>query len=529
MTLELQSVYQSGDPAFFPAIRAREQVPAELRARSVQGQMRFVAGSVVQIIALLMTGQLVIRQSFELRGGVQEAVLHVMDHSGPESSSSLRVEDALVFNALRDRPARAALLLLVAAHSHNLYPEIRAAWELMLRAVTDQGRALPLDPSVMKASSPQLKPAMLRLADILTYTAETVADSAQVTDHATRDPGDDVTVLILSGQSLPQPSMLAAGEDDAQTLTDLIRWTRRGLNVFLTGPTGTFKTTTANRAALANGANLFSVQGRPGLEDRDFYGGVYPTEHGPQWRPGPVAQAFDSAASGALTVIVFNEVTRFEPLYFNATIGMMDELSGDELAAHGVVFLPEDLHRIGLATQTEGRFYLLSLPNGTAIACRKELLSFVGTANLGSDYVTTGELDSALLRRYDRHVEMEPPQESVVMPLLLQAAGTPALARVGYDLELHTRTQVVDEFGQSDSGDPEGLLKRPMNFSTTRALLDEARELIEVGLPPQSAFIRAARTTAVAYCVPRQPNGSLDPAAKQRLEDDIHRFSMRLG
>ena len=68
-----------------------------------------------------------------------------------------------------------------------------------------------------------------------------------------------------------------------------------------------------------------------------------------------------------------------------------------------------------------------------------------------------------------------------------------------------------------------------MKFSTMRALLDEARELCEAGVPASAAFMRAARSTALAYCVPRQPSGTLDPAARQRLEDDVHRFASRLG
>ena len=133
------------------------------------------------------------------------------------------------------------------------------------------------------------------------------------------------------------------------------------------------------------------------------------------------------------------------------------------------------------------------------------------------------------MRRYERHVEVDYPDVDTVMPMLVAAAGNADLARAGYDLEVFTRTQIVDEIGMSGSADGEGLLKRPMNFSTTRALLDEVRELTLTGVPASAAFVRAARSTALPYCVPRQPNGTLDPAARQRLEDDIHRFASRLG
>ena len=520
-------LYPDKASPLFPNLPARMTIPKDLKARSANAQMRVTSTIVLHAVGQLLTGQSRLLQQVSTEGGVNDVALVSFIK---DDACRLSVTDTLTACPKRQTaslPLHMVLLPLGAAFSHHLFPDVGAAWQDVVDRAQHLGLNLPMTERQLQDAK-LLRNDLIRLSDTLAYAIETT--TIDIGDHVFTEQGEDVTPNLLNGSAFPQPPMPTLEGDSAPVLADLKRWIKRGVNVFLTGPTGTFKTSTANQAALANGANLFSVQGRPGLEDRDFYGGVYPVPgQEPKWVPGPVAQAFDSAASGALTVLVFNEVTRFEPLYFNATIGMMDEYSGAELAAHGVTFSEGHLNAMGLKQQDEGRYYLLTLPNGESIACRKELLCFVGTANLGSDYVTTGELDAALLRRYERHVEMTFPDESVVMPLLIQAAGDARVAEVAYRLEVFSRSQVVDELGFSEGADGEGLLKRAMNFSTTRTLLDEVRELALSGVPVRSAFVRAAQTTVVPYCVPRLPSGTLDPAARTRLEDDVLRHALQLS
>jgi hypothetical protein len=520
-------LYPDKSSPLFPDIKARMVIPPELRARSAASEMRVTSTIVLHAIGQLLIGQTRLLQQVSTEGGVNDVALVSVIK---DDECRLGVTDTLTASTKHQTgilPLHVVLLTLGAAFSHHLFPEVSAAWQDVVDRAGHLGLSLPMTERQLE-NAKLLRNDLIRLSDTLSYAIQTT--TIDIGHHSFTADGEDVTPNLLHGSAFPQPPMPTFDGPASSVLSDLKRWVRRGVNVFLTGPTGTFKTSTANQAALINRANLFSVQGRPGLEDRDFYGGVYPVPgKEPTWIAGPVAQAFDSAASGALTVLVFNEVTRFEPLYFNATIGMMDEYSGAELAAHGVTFTPEHLKAVGLSSQNEGRYYLLTLPNGESIACRKELLCFVGTANLGTDYVTTGELDAALLRRYERHVEMTFPDESVVMPLLIQAAGDAHLAEVAYRLEVFTRPQVVDDLGFSEEMSAEGLLKRAMNFSTTRTLLDEARELVESGVPARSAFIRAAQSTVVPYCVPRLPSGTLDPAARTRLEDDVMKHSLQLS
>jgi hypothetical protein len=520
-------LYPNRTSPLFQDIQPCTVIPVHLRARSAANEMRVTSSVVMHAIGQLLTGQTRMLQQISSEGGVNDVALVNMIGDDECRLSVADTITASMKHQTANLPLHVVLLTLGAAFSHHLFPEVGAAWQDVVDHATRLGLSLPMTGRQLDEST-LLRNDLIRLSDTLAYTIETT--TIDVGNHSFTADGEDVTRNLLNGSAFPQPPMPIFDGPGSSVLSDLKRWIRRGVNVFLTGPTGTFKTSTANQAALVNKANLFSVQGRPGLEDRDFYGGVYPVPgKEPAWVPGPVAQAFDSAASGALTVLVFNEVTRFEPLYFNATIGMMDEYSGAELAAHGVTFTEDHLKAMGLNSQNEGRYYLLTLPNGESIACRKELLCFVGTANLGTDYVTTGELDAALLRRYERHVEMTFPDESVVMPLLIQAAGDAHLAEVAYRLEVFTRPQVVDDLGFSEEMSAEGLLKRAMNFSTTRTLLDEARELVESGVPARSAFIRAAQSTVVPYCVPRLPSGTLDPAARTRLEDDVMKHSLQLS
>ncbi|WP_189091543.1 AAA family ATPase [Deinococcus ruber] len=527
MTFQPQKLYGAAPKAFtlFPALRERETIPAALKARHAGPAMRVISSPTLQAMAMLLTGEVELRQAFTLEEGTYQQVLYAGRANGT-SWSCLQMHDTLTLTS-QTETLPLILLALTASASLPIFEEINVAWKLFLSKAANLNLTLPCTQTQLQQNAAALKDVMIRLCDVLTYTLESHPITIESANPLLR--GDVVTPLVLSGMDLPAPPALPLSTPDTGIVGDLTHWLKRGLNVLMTGPTSTFKTTAANRALLNNHAAIFTVAGRPGLEDRDFYGGIYPGASGPEWIPGPVTQAFSSAANGTLTGIVFNEVTRFEALYFNATIGMMDEYSGAELAAQGITLTPQALQDIGLTSQSDGRFYLLTLPNGTQIPCRKELLCFIGTANLGSDYVTTGELDAALLRRFDRHVEMPHPERHEVMPMLIRAAGDAYLADVGYTLEVFTRTQVLDQSGRSDKTSAEGLLLRPMNFSVTRALLDETRELCGRGMPAQVAFLKAAQSTVVPYCVPRQPNGQLDPAALERLTDDIRRYSLGLG
>src|SRR5690606_19079700 len=85
-------------------------------------------------------------------------------------------------------------------------------------------------------------------------------------------------------------------------------------------PTGTFKTETGKQLALTTDARLVTLKGAAGIEDRDFWGSIVPTEHGPKWVDGPLTKAFRSAQKNK-TVLLIDELLRFEPLYANVLVG----------------------------------------------------------------------------------------------------------------------------------------------------------------------------------------------------------------
>ena len=180
---------------------------------------------------------------------------------------------------------------------------------------------------------------------------------------------------------------------------------------------------------------------------------------------------------------------------------------------------------MGIQGVPAGRYYALRLPNGDLIYAPTEYLSVIGTTNLGQDYITAQALDAALMRRFHRHVEVPYADEEQALKVILASCSDDHLARVTYQLEVHSREQVP----QNGSRSEEGLLAREMNPSVSAALAKETYALIhEEGLEPEAAFFEAAQTTAVPYCVPRMASGALEPAARERFEDLIREYGARL-
>ena len=333
----------------------------------------------------------------------------------------------------------------------------------------------------------------------ITFTPGTPATPRQEITQVFR--GEEVRV---APRATPNPG----GTD---LVVRLSRWIRGGQNVLLTGPTATFKTTDALTAATNAQAYIVMVGGRPGMEDRDLFGGTYPTPQGPQWVDGPVTEAFAKASSGTLTALVLNELTRFEPLHLGAMIGALDDVSAKTAQQMGVN-VPDD----------DTRYYALRLPNGELIHCPTQFLSVIGTTNIGSDYLTAQEIDTALLRRFHRHEDVPYADEARAQAMIARG-NDPILASAAYQLEVATRSQV-----QGRGMDEEGLLQREMNPAVSHALAQEATELAREGLNLNEAFRQAAECTCIPFCVPRLPSGVLDPAAAERLRDLITEIAQTL-
>lgn len=331
-------------------------------------------------------------------------------------------------------------------------------------------------------------------------------------DGELRSPARDVTEIFRGQVVVLAPSMVADAAVNSTLTARLRRWVAAGLNVLLTGPTSTFKTTAAISAAADAGAFIIMVGGRPGMEDRDLFGATYPTSEGPRWVDGPVTEAFNRASQGTLTALVLNELTRFEQLHLGAMIGALDDVDARTARQMGLP-VPEG---------SPLRYYVLRLPTGNVVWCPTTFLSVIGTTNIGSDYVTAQDIDAALMRRFHRHEDV-PYAEADQAMKVIAAGNDPTVARAAYELEIRTRTEVLG------SGlDGEGLLQREMNPSVSAALAQEATQLIHEGLDVAEAFVQAAQVTCVPYCVPRLTTGRLDPAALERFKELIQDLASTL-
>lgn len=310
----------------------------------------------------------------------------------------------------------------------------------------------------------------------------------------------------IPGRKSPRP--VAAVSSTSQRLSRLLR---RGGNALLVGPTGTFKTESVKQAALQENLRLVTIKGRPGLEDRDFFGGIYPGVNGPVWVDGPVTRAFRQAAEGKV-VLLFDELTRAEAYYVNAFIGILDHVSNHELQA------------MNLGSRPDGRYYVLQVPNGDVVVAPKGNLNFIATTNLGDDYIQGGRIDAALMRRFDLTVEVNTPDVKVVQHLYRQTLSTVPDPTQGQLVKLALE---FDDWSRKESTEADGVLERPSNPSVTMSWLKEALAIQQEGEGWESALVDAATVTVVPFCLPRV-NGQTPADISVAMTDEVFRMASRL-
>ncbi|MFC6663837.1 hypothetical protein [Deinococcus multiflagellatus] len=215
------------------------------------------------------------------------------------------------------------------------------------------------------------------------------------------------------------------------------------------------------------------------------------------------------------TVLILNELTRFEPMYLGAMIGALDDV--DEAT----------LRQMGAAPTraAPARYYALRLPNGELISAPVDTLSVIGTTNIGQDYQAAQELDAALLRRFDRHVDVPYADELRTAAVISSKCSHPGLATAAAHLELRSRMEV-----QGAGPGHEGLLARELNPAVSAALAMEALDLhMRQGLSLPDAFVEAAEVTAVPFCVPRTLSGAQDGSALARFQDLVREVAEGLA
>lgn len=346
---------------------------------------------------------------------------------------------------------------------------------------------------------------VIGLADALYFNAKTMIDSGtvQVADAAAdlHAAGRVVSPVDLRMQRLTRAAAPAPSSGaDTTPLARLKRLAAQGGTALMTGPTGTFKTHTGKRLAIETNARLVSLKGAAGLEDRDFWGAITPTPNGPAWVDGPLTRAFRLAREHK-TVLLIDELLRFEPLYANVLVGALDTVSSDELTAMGQQPLDSDAVH-----------YCVTLPSGETIATLKRNLTIIATTNVGEDYAQFGELDAALLGRFEVQIEMPEADPSVLKSIYSGIIKHAKLISALLKFERWTR---------ENTGAHGGLLQRPSNPRVSMNLLHETARLHADGVALRAALEAAFDVTLLPYCTPRTSDGALAEDAASVLADEF--------
>ena len=238
------------------------------------------------------------------------------------------------------------------------------------------------------------------------------------------------------------------------TIKRIERAITRGASVLLIGSTGVGKTEMTKAACLSQGAKLVKINAHPGLDDKSLYGGIYPDGKGSFcYAEGSLSEAFNYASEGHKTLLLIDEIARFDPYYIAILIGAFDELSGSEIKARpNVVNYLKDT-----VIDDEERYYLLCLPNGTYRIALVSNLCIIGTTNLGKDYQQAIKtLDPALMRRFKVHIDCKHLDNDTQVNILMNQLDIPHNVA-------ETMVQLAD-FSRTNTAIEGGLLRQQANL-----------------------------------------------------------------
>lgn len=400
-----------------------------------------------------------------------------------------------------------------------------------------------------QCQTPAALRAMLRLQDAVYFGMKTAAIGGLLKVDAELPSSGE-----LDGYEIYDLSKL--WKQNNSTQQTLLKFAiNQGKTALLMGPTGTFKTEMAKRAATEANAKLVVVKGRPGMEDRDFFQAIVPTLQGPQVVDGPLTEAFRKAQNHK-TVLLLDELLRFEAYYLGALVGALDQYSQQEIEAMGLRVPAQTQEQVATnasseldpteasgneaenenptshlnhatdqsdqSSQTEQteqteqdqkaerRYYCLSLPSGEKVVTPVDNLAVVATTNLGDDYNQGQQIDAALFGRFNMRIMVNHPSDQMLLEIYQRSSH-----RYG-PLALE-----IDKYTRQHSYENGGLLKREANVRVGKEFL----ELLEAQIPP----LQALEVTYVAYCSPVDSNGRLDSACHKSMVEDIRPLMQRYG
>lgn len=500
---------------FWPTLTRRQNIPVRLKSRQADASRPSKLGlGFAEAAGFFLTGQVRLGRDGDCLSIIYESnrggrrLVSANQQAGGQQAGSRQAGDRRIWHDANSMKAPAFLALAEAVLLEaDAFEESRTRWEALLGALAGElGGRPPYPTSDLQAASTSAAccEAMMALSDALYFEIKSAFETGGYAFGQGPMAYDDANLDELfgsAGSKAGAPGPSAAPLE--RTLSVLIG---TGGTALLIGPTGTFKTTTATRAALGAGAALTVVKGRPGLDDRDFFGGVTPTESGPAWVDGPVTRAFRQAQEGPAVLLV-DELLRFEPLYLGALVGLLDPA------------LPAELESRGITPATGGEHYVAELPTGERVAAPAANLTLVATTNMGADYVQATGLDAALMGRFELVVEVEQADPAVCERLYREAAGEAGFAdgaKLLHALEGFTREHHIDDGG---------LFVRRAHPRLMLSMARHMGRLQQAGTSRQEAAMQAACVTLVPYCVERGPDGLLDRSGRRLLLDEVERLT----
>jgi MoxR-like ATPase len=481
----------------FPNLTSREIIPSNVKSRHNGKSTGQLGLGVARAIARVLTHDIQI----EVQGNGKQILIEYRTSAADGQIKRLCIDFETNLKGWTSEgkgfgaTAPYLLALVECLWERDEANEVYQGWWSLLRVLEANGvKGTPFfDTNKVAQISgiPTVRETMLHLCDALYFHTKAVRTERGVGLGALPDLSNDDSVQLFEAPK-KQTSLPSGGHQHR-----LERLAAFGGTALLVGPTGTFKTETAKRVALEGGAALVVVKGRPGLEDRDFFGGVVPTPDGPRFIDGPLSQAYRRAQTRK-TVLIVDELMRFESYHLAALVGALDSVSPSELEAMGLTPILQERHRV------------LELPTGERLAAPVSQLTIFATTNLGDDYSQAGgQLDAALLGRFNLTLEFNYAPDHISLGIYTQIAGK-TLAEVVLAVEHWTRENTAAKGG---------LLQREANPRVVIAWLEEALRCIGGGMPEHAALIDAAQVTIMPFCVARDGTGQLDFGAVRLFVD----------
>ena len=350
------------------------------------------------------------------------------------------------------------------------------------------------------------------IASLQTYLSESIQPNISIVENIPFNP--------LWEKNFSDPHFLVScfnvtSNTTNPTIQRIERAISRGSSVLLIGNTGVGKTEMAKAACLSQGAKLVKINAHPGLDDKALYGGIYPDGKGSfAYILGFLSESFNYASGGNKTVLLIDEIARFDPYYIAILIGAFDELSGSEIKARPNVIN----HLKDTVIDVRERYYLLCLPNGTYRITPITNLCIIGTTNLGKDYQQAIQtLDPALMRRFKVHIDCKHLDNDAQVNILINRLDIPQNVA-------ETMVKLAD-FSRANTAAQGGLLRQEANLGILFNWGEEAKSLFaEEGYLWLDSLLEASHYTIIPFIVGRGSNGYLEAPAVDMVLDELKRI-----